>query len=699
MEIIKAEHLGFCYGVRNAIDRTFEELRNNTDGHPIYTAGPLIHNPSVIRDLERRGVQIIDEPEDAPPGSTVIIRSHGAGRSFYQRAEKQGLRLIDATCPNVARIHELVRNANEAGKNIIIVGDRTHPEVIGINGWCEDRARIIGNEEEARAYPYESAFIVSQTTLQEEIFQSVVSILEQKGTRLEVHDTICSATRKRQNAAAEVAKKVDAMIVIGGRNSSNTRKLFEICKNICEPSYFVENIMDLPLREIQKYNRIGIAAGASTPDRIIKEVISNMSDNTTHETNSMADFMDEIDASLRLPHTGEIVTGKVDQVNDKEVIVNMGCKKDGILTADEVTLEEGQKLTDLFHEGDEVQAKVIKTDDNDAGILLSKKKLEVSKHWNEISEAMENKENIDVKVIRVVKGGVIAKYKEVSGFIPLSQLSNKYVEDASTFLDQVLTVKVTKVDLRRGRAVFSAKQVLAEERQKQLDQVWETLHVGDIVEGKVMRFTDYGAFVDLGGIDGLLHISEISWGKLKHPSEVLKIGQVINVKILNMNREKGKISLGYKQTIPEPWSVINENYHVDEVVKGKVVQLKEYGAFVELEPGLDGLVHISQVANKHVNNIADELSVGQEVNAKILDIDTERRRISLSIKEAIGEEPENVKDEAPAEDAAKEAEEAPAEEAAPAEPAQEEPQEAAEETPAEENADEKASEEAPATEE
>ena len=370
--------------------------------------------------------------------------------------------------------------------------------------------------------------------------------------------------------------------------------------------------------------------------------------NITNENISMAEFMDEIDASLRLPHTGDIVNGKVDQVNDNEVIVNMGCKKDGILTANEVSLEEGQTLTDLFKVGDEVQAKVIKTDDSDGGILLSKKRLEVNEHWNEINEALENKANIDVKVVKAVKGGVIAVYKEVSGFIPLSQLSNKYVETADEFLGQVLSVKVTRVDQRRNRAVFSHKAVLSEERQKQIDEIWSGLNVDDVVEGTVMRFTDYGAFVDLGGIDGLLHISEISWGKLKHPDEVLKIGQKINVKILSMNREKGKISLGLKQTTPEPWSVINDNYSVGQTVKGTVVQLKEYGAFVELEPGLDGLVHISEVANKRVANIGDELTVGQEVNAKILDIDTERKRISLSIKDALGED---APEEAPVEEA------------------------------------------------
>ena len=350
---------------------------------------------------------------------------------------------------------------------------------------------------------------------------------------------------------------------------------------------------------------------------------------------NMMDLMDDIEKSLRLPRIGETVNGKVHQVTEKEIIVNMGCKKDGVIPKDEVTLEGDQKLTDLFKAGDEIQAKVIKTDDGDGVILLSKKKLEVNAHWAEILEAYENKSIINVKVVRKVNGGVIGAYKEVSGFIPLSQISDKYVENPEEFIGQELAVKVTKVDQKRGRAVFSHKLILLEEKEQKKKEAWERLHVDDVVEGTVMRFTDYGAFVDLGGIDGLLHISEISWGKLKHPQEVLQIGDRVQVKILSMNDEKGKISLGLKQTTPEPWSVIDEKYWIGQVVTGKVVQLKEYGAFVELEPGLDGLVHISEVDNKRVTDIADELTVGQTVNAKILDIDTERKRISLSIKQAL----------------------------------------------------------------
>lgn len=361
------------------------------------------------------------------------------------------------------------------------------------------------------------------------------------------------------------------------------------------------------------------------------------------EPNLMVDFMDEIDKQMILPNRGEIVDGEIVHVTNREIVVNLGCKKDGIIPKDELILEEGQELTDSYKAGDSIQAKVIKTDDGEGNILLSKRKLEINEHWDEINEALDNKTVVSAKVVREVKGGVIAAYKEVSGFIPMSQLSDRYVEKADEFIGKILPVKVSRVDQKRNKAVFSHKAYLSEEKQKRIQEIWNALNVGDIVEGTVMRFTDYGAFVDIGGLDGLLHISEISWGKLKHPQEALKIGERIDVKILSMNNEKGKISLGLKQTQPEPWSVIDEKYNTDQVITGNVVQIKEYGAFVELEPGLDGLVHISEIAHKRVTNISDELTIGQSVQAKILDIDKERRRISLSIKETV--EPSLMEDE------------------------------------------------------
>lgn len=674
-EIRRAENAGFCFGVKQAIEKTEEAARTAAEnGKRIFSMGPLIHNERVTADLEKQGIKIIKSLDEAEAGHQVVIRSHGEGEAFYREAEEKGIELVDATCPFVAKIHKLV---HEADRQVVIVGDASHPEVMGIFGWCRKPAIVVSSYEEAASLEEDDLFIVTQTTIKEEMLKDVIRAFEDNKKTFTVNNTICSATSKRQDACEKLAKNSDLMVVIGGKNSSNTKKLYEISKKYCANSYFVQNIEDLPLKQLQKCNRIGIAAGASTPECTIKEVIARMSEVTLENNNelNMQDLMDEIEKSLRLPRGGEIVTGKVHQVTDKEVIVNLGCKKDGILPIAEVTLEEGQTLADAFKVDDEIQAKVIKTDDGDGGILLSKKKLEISANWDEIVKALEDKTVLEVKVTRQVNGGVIAEYKEVSGFIPLSQLSDHYVENAEEFVGQTMEVRVSRVDQRRNRAVFSHKLFLNDEKDKLVAEIWENLNVDDVVEGTVMRFTDYGAFVDIGGIDGLLHISEISWGKLKHPQEVLSIGQKINVKVLSMNEEKGKISLGLKQNQPEPWSIIDTTYEVGQVIEGKVVQIKEYGAFVELEPGLDGLVHISEVAHKRVGNINDELEVGQIVNAKILEIDKDRKRISLSIRETIDPP---VAEEVAAEEAPEEApaaDEAPVEEA----PAVEEVAEAAEE--------------------
>lgn len=636
MEILLAKNSGFCFGVKQAI-KAAEEQANANKGKRIFTCGPLIHNAMVTNQLQDEGVYIIDSLEETKDGDIVIIRSHGEPKAFYDEAAAKDITLVDATCPFVAKIHDLVKKAYESGYQVVIIGDKSHPEVVGINGWCENTAIIVNSPEEAEMITQDKLYIVCQTTIKKELMESILAVIDAKKINYEIKNTICNATTERQESCKEIASLCDAMVIVGDKNSSNTKKLAEIASTYCNNTYFVENIEDLPLKELKKYNKIGLAAGASTPERAIKEVTATMSEIITenNEMLSMADIMDDIEKSLRLPRVGEIVNGTVHQVTDKEIIVNMGCKKDGIIPKDEVTLEGEQKLSDLFKEGDEIQAKVIKTDDGDGGILLSKKKLEINAHWKEIEDAKENKTIINVKVVRPVNNGVIAAYKEVSGFIPLSQLSDKFVENADEFIGKDLDVIVSRVEAKRGRAVFSHKAVLNQERERQLEQIWNSIHVDDIVEGTVMRFTDYGAFIDLGGIDGLLHISEISWGKLKNPQEVLEIGQKVQVKILSMNAEKGKISLGLKQTRPEPWSVINENYQVGQVVTGKVVQIKEYGAFVELEPGLDGLVHISEVAHKRLNNIAEELEIGQEVQAKILEIDEERKRVSLSIKATV----------------------------------------------------------------
>lgn len=648
MEIIRAEHSGFCFGVDRAISLAFKEAESEERQGNLYTCGHLIHNEDVVNKLESMGVAMISSLDEASSGDTVIVRSHGEPESFYIEAEKRGIKLIDTTCVFVEKIHSLVNEAWKKQQPVIMIGSRNHQEVKATNGWCGQKINIIESVEEAREYAQktkgEKPLIVCQTTLKAELLNKIIAIFDKAEIEYDIRNTICNATRNRQKACEELAKKVDIMVVVGDPNSSNSAKLYEIAKNNCKNSIFIKNASNSLLNDVKKYNTIGMIAGASTPEWIIKEVIASMSENVTNnvEQNPMMDFLDGIEKSLRLPKPGDVIDGKVDQVRDDEVIVNMGCKKDGILRIDEVALEEGQKLSDLFSVGDEIQAKVIKSDEGEGGILLSKKRLVAVENYAELEDAMENKENISVKLTRAVNGGVIAAYKEITGFIPMSQISDRYVESANEFIGQTMDVKVIRVDTKRNRAVFSRKAVLIDEKRKSVAEIWQNLNVGDIVEGKVMRFTDYGAFVDIGGVDGLLHISEISWGKLKHPDEVLNIGDIINVKILSLNEEKGKISLGLKQTQAEPWTLVGDKYQIGDVFEGKVVQIKEYGAFVELEAGLDGLVHISEIANKRVENVFEELKLGEIVNVKIMEIDPDKKRISLSIKATLPKEEEVV---------------------------------------------------------
>lgn len=646
MEIIRADHSGFCFGVEKAIDKTFEQIdRAKKDCRTTYTCGNLIHNSAVTDKVASMGVKTISSLDEAKEGDVVIVRSHGEPKEFYDQAELKNIELIDTTCVFVTKIHNLVLSAHKDGRPVIIIGSANHQEVKATNGWCDYAGIILENEEKAEQFVNnfnsdKIPLIVCQTTIKRELLDSILRVFDEKSFKYEIKNTICNATRDRQESCAKLSEKVDVMVVIGDPNSSNSKKLYEIAKKTCKNALFIQDISDLELKELGNYNKIGVTAGASTPEWIIKEVIASMSENVTANVdhNPMLDYMDDIENSLRLPRPGEIVDGTVHQVMDNEVIVNIGCKKDGILLKNEVSLEPGQTLADLFKEGDEIQAKVMKSDDGEGGILLSKKRLEMNENFKELAAAQTNKEIISVKLVKSVNSGVIAAYKEISGFIPLSQLSDRYVENADEFLGQTVDVEVIKVDNKRNRAVFSRKAVLVDEKRKQVAEIWANLNVGDVVEGKVMRFTDYGAFVDIGGVDGLLHISEISWGKLKHPKEVLNIGDIINVKILALNEEKGKISLGLKQTQPEPWSLVGSKYEIGQIIEGKVVQIKDYGAFVELEAGLDGLVHISEIANRRVENVSDELELGDSITAKIMEIDADRKRISLSIKALLGDE-------------------------------------------------------------
>ena len=639
MELFVAKSAGFCFGVAQAIDMAEKEKEKNKK---IYSYGPLIHNKEVTADLKKRGIDVIEGLEGIEEG-TIIIRSHGVGKALYDEIAKKGLKWVDGTCPFVKRIHSIVEKAHERKKQIIIIGSPNHPEVQGIHGWCQNAAVILEEIEQAkRSVPMENKkyTVVVQTTFRKNKFEQIIQALQNKGLDLEVFDTICSATAKRQQEAVLISKNVDKMIVIGDKNSSNTQKLVEICKKNCQKTYYIETICDLVLNIFSKNDKIGITAGASTPPAIIKEVIGTMSEalNDAVQNNGGSEseltFEQMLNESFTTLHTGDVVKGTVISISNEEVSVNLNYKSDGIIPKGEFSRDANVLPSKVLQPGDEIEVFVVRVNDGDGNVLLSRKRIEDQKGMEEIEVAYNNKEIITGKVTDVVKGGLIALVNGVRVFIPSSQVSNRFIEDLNVFKGQDLEFNIIELDKVKRRIIGGRKALIEKEVLQKKAALFEKLEIGSKVTGTVSRITDFGAFVDLGGVDGLIHISEMSWGRITNPKEVLKEGEEVEAIILDIDKEKGKISLSLKDSSKNPWTLAVEKYPVGSVTEGKVVRMVPFGAFVELEAGVDGLVHISQIANKHVVKPEDELKVGQMIKVKVLEVNAEQKKISLSKRQA-----------------------------------------------------------------
>lgn len=633
-----AESAGFCFGVKRAIEMAYEAIGVEPK---LYSYGQLIHNKTVTDDLASKGLEIVENLDGLTEG-TLLIRSHGVGKALYDEAEAKGLKILDGTCPFVKKIHNIVHEKLANGMGIIIVGDGTHPEVIGINGWCENAAVILEDEEAAKTkeIPEKDRYaVVVQTTFRQAKFDKILEILQDRGINMEIHNTICSATEKRQTEAEELSKTVDKMIVIGGKNSSNTQKLVEICAKNCGNTVHIETICDLVLNNFGKDDKIGITAGASTPPAIIKEVVVTMSEALENAVQNLggseeATFEQMLEESLVTLHTGDVVKGTVIQVVNEEVSVNLGFKSDGIIARGEFSSDPTVVPSKTVQPGDEIEVFVVRVNDGDGNVMLSRKRIEAQKGIEEIEAAYNEKAVVTGTVTSVVKGGLIAVVNGVNVFIPSSQVSNRFIEDLSVFNGQELEFNIIEVDRVKRRFIGGRKALVEQEIAAKRAALFETIQAGSRVNGTVSRLTDFGAFVDLGGVDGLIHISEMSWGRISNPKEVLKEGQEVEVFVLDVDKEKGKISLSLKDADKNPWKLAAEKYAVGSIVEGKVVRMVPFGAFVELEPGVDGLVHISQIANKHVVKPEDELKVGEVINVKVLEVNPEQKKISLSKRQA-----------------------------------------------------------------
>jgi len=632
VDIIVAKNAGFCFGVDRAVKITKEELRK--DKTDIYSYGPLIHNPQAVEKLKGKGLNTVDEFESIQKGR-IIVRSHGIPKSIQDSIINSGLELIDCTCPYVIAVHKKVNEYSSKGYDIVIVGDKNHPEVIGINGWCEDKAYIINSQDDANSLPeFKKVCVVSQTTNRLDKFVDLSKIVEEKSEEVVLFNTICNATKLRQEAAEELAQEVDAMIVLGGKESSNTIKLAEISKKFCKDVYHVETIDELDFNVLQNLNKIGITAGASTPDWIIKEAVKVM------ENYNKDEMMEAIDSSFKRIGRGDVLKGTVLYVTNTEVMVNINYKSDGIIEREELSKDPNVNPKDLFKVGDEIDVYVMKLDDGDGNVVLSAKRVDFIKDWEILEESFKNQTTVEVKVDNAVKGGLTVSVNGVSGFMPASQISVNYVSDLNQYKGKTLKAKIIDFDIQKRRMILSRKVIEKTEMEEMRKVLWENIDVDKVLTGTVQRLTDFGAFVDLGGIDGLIHISDLAWFRVKHPSEILKEGDEVEVKVLAFDKEKNRISLGLKQTTEEPWEVFLRDYKVGDVVEGTVVNLLDFGAFVRVIKGVDGLLHVSQISKDHVEKPADVLKVGDKIMVKITEINETDKKISLSAKEAM--EPDEV---------------------------------------------------------
>ena len=649
MMIRTAKSAGFCFGVSRAVKSVYEELKS---GRPVYTFGPITHNENVVDSLAQKGVKVINSVEEAENlnDSTIIIRSHGVPKGIFDRLNAltaHGNRIVDSTCAFVKKIHRIVEKDSAEGRHIIILGDKDHPEVKGICGWCSGPYTVIANEQDARNFMLCEDIkltLVEQTTFNYKKFEQIVEILSEMRYSMNVVNTICNATELRQRETLELARGSDAMIVIGGKNSSNTRKLYDISAQECNNTYYIQTLADIDLNELKSFRCVGITAGASTPKTIIEEVHKAMDEN----------FEQMLEDSLKTIHNGEVVEGTVISVKEDQIILNINYKSDGIITRSDYTNDPTLDLTTVVKVDDKMQVKVIKVNDGEGQVQLSYRKLAAERGSKILKEALENKTVLKAKVVQILGGGICTIVDDMRVFIPASLVSDVFEKDLEKYKDQEIEFVITEFDPKKHRIIGDRKQLLVAKKAAAIQELFSRIQVGDVIEGTVKNVTDFGAFIDLGGTDGLLHISEMSWGRIDNPKKVFKPGDVVKAFIKDIQGQK--VALSMKFADQNPWIDAETKYAVGNIVKGKVARMTEFGAFIELNPGVDALLHVSQISREHIDKPADVLKLGQEIEAKIVDFDLEQKKISLSIKALLAPE----KKEEPAEAAETEAKAEPA---------------------------------------
>ena len=650
MSVTVAKSAGFCFGVNRAVELVEQAAKEDKQ---VCTLGPIIHNRHAVAHFEKMGVRVIASPEEAVAGQTVVIRSHGVTRAVAEQLDERGVQVIDATCPFVKRIHSIVSKAEEEGRLPVIIGTRSHPEVEGIAGWCGD-CRIFESPEElenwiaqgenSRGLPI---CMVCQTTSTESLWKKCVKIAKKQFTNLKIFDTICKATESRQSEAADLSTICQAMVVVGDTHSSNTGRLAMICREHCDRVVLVDNATELDPDFFRGVADVGITAGASTPAWIIKEVNKTMSEIVNVEAVQEENFAELLEQSIKTLNTGDKVTGIVTGIGSTEIQIDLGTKHAGYIPYDEVSADPSVKPEDILHIGDEIEVFVVRVNDQEGTCQLSKKKLDGMKIWDDMATYAEEKTTVEGVITEENKGGLVATVKGIRVFVPASQSGIAKGGDMAGQVGKTVQLKITEVNRARRRVIGSIRAVSSEARKAAQEKIWNEIEVGAKYHGTVKSLTSYGAFVDIGGVDGMVHVSELSWNRIKTPADVISVGDEIDVYVISFDAEKRKISLGYKTTEMNPWNQFMTKFSIGDVVDAKIVKLMTFGAFAEIIPGVDGLIHISQIADKRIGKPEDVLTEGQEVQVKITDVDAENKRISLSIRALL----EQASEEAPVEEA------------------------------------------------
>ena len=624
MKISLAEHRGFCYGVKRAV-KMAEDCR---DMDKARTLGPIIHNPQVVKKLEQDGIFVADSLNDIEDG-TVIIRSHGVGPDIYNEAKKRELNIVDATCPHVKKAQMAANKLLQEGYNVIIIGEEKHPEVKSIFEWAEGKAVVIETVEQAQNYSAQGKIgIVAQTTFSGKAFQDIVSALIMKATEIKIERTICTATAQRQDSAISLAKQVQLMLVVGGKNSANTGRLAELCHEVCDKCYHIETVQELNQDWFEGIDHVGITAGASTPDWIIDEVCQYFD-----KIDAVKENTDNMEYTyFKNINVGDIVEGLVVSVREKEVFVDIGYKSEGFIPLAELVYPVPENTAGIVKCGDEIKVYVMSLG-GEQGVLLSKVQADKAEAWEKLKTALTNKTIFTASVLEAVKGGLRIAVAGINGFIPASQIDTKKVEDLSAFKGQTFEVIPIEINEENQKAVFSRRVLLEQEKQQALDKIFSELQLNQVVTGEVKRITDYGVFVDLGGIDGLIHVSELSWNRVKNPRQVVAEGDVVKVAIINMDKEKQKIGLSLKDVQQDPWFEKVQEIAEGDIVSAEVKKMTDYGIFVAIENGLEGLVRLNELTDKKINKADEVVKIGDKINVKIINIDPQNKKLAFSVKQ------------------------------------------------------------------